>query len=150
MIICGPPDDWCDPPSDLIICGPPEWCDHPSDVITWPICLTSYHEAVREKGDARDTVAQIKQGDHATWMGDHSTCFSEIRYGRANQTRRSRHMGDHSTCFNDIRDGSANQTRRSRHMGDNSTCFSEIRYGSVNQTRRSRRMGDHSTCFCWT
>ena len=37
MIICGPPDDWCDPPSDLIICGPPEWCDHPSDVITWPM-----------------------------------------------------------------------------------------------------------------
>ena len=107
VIICGPPD-WCDHPSDLTICGPLEWCDHPRDVITWPMGQTSYHEAVREKGDARDMVAQIKQGDHATWMGDHSTCFSEIRYGRANQTRRSRHMGDHSTCFNDIRDGSAN------------------------------------------
>ena len=66
MIICCPPD-WCDPPIDLIICGPPEWCDHPSDLITWPMGLTSYHEAVREKSDARDLVAQIKQVDHATW-----------------------------------------------------------------------------------
>ena len=62
----------------------------------------------------------------------------------------SRHMGDHSTCFNEIRDGRANQTRRSRHIGDHSTCFSVIRYCSANQTRWSRHIGDHSTCFCWT
>ena len=65
-----------------------------------------------------------------THVDDDSYCLC------ANQTRRSRHMGDHSTCFYEIRNGSANQTRRSRHMGDHSTCFSEIRYGSANQTFR--------------
>ena len=40
---------------------------------------------------------------HATHVDDDSLFLSDvIRYGVANQTRRSRHMGDHSTCFSII------------------------------------------------
>ena len=62
-------------------------------------------------------------------------------------TTNATHVDVDSMFVHVIRYGSANQTRRSRHMGEHSTCFSEIRYGGANQARRSRHMSDHSTCF---